>query len=258
MTVKTRRYRVHHLSRKIPCDEHDLLNKTKPYPFVPKFPVVEEEYFEWIDVLESAYQAAVQKRPYYFIELGARYGTWAARAGQAYRLLNPDGEFMTVGLEGDLIGYEWMVEHFKKNGFTEENSKAIHGILGTNSGEMVPIAWEDTTPRPAKTYTFLDMLRDVDHVDMIDSDVQGAELRSIVDVPGVMDALNKKVRYIHFGTHSGSIEVGLLDVFRKNHWAIRVFYPQYGKVQTPYGSVTMNDGALSVVNLRFIDSMMPI
>lgn len=45
------RYRKYHLSRKIPCEEHDNLRKlkNKPYPYIPMFPIADEEYYENID-----------------------------------------------------------------------------------------------------------------------------------------------------------------------------------------------------------------
>jgi len=47
-------------------------------------PAFDEEYFEWIDVLEMALQAG---DVYTFLELGAGYGRWSSRAAWAARQL---------------------------------------------------------------------------------------------------------------------------------------------------------------------------
>src|SRR5215208_802824 len=46
----------------------------------PAYPIFDEEYFEWIDILETA--AAATDR-YVMIELGAGYGRWSVRAALA-------------------------------------------------------------------------------------------------------------------------------------------------------------------------------
>src|SRR5262245_42873848 len=47
-------------------------------PAVP--PVIDEEYFEWIDMLEAV---ARSRGRFVFVELGAGYGRWSARALEA-------------------------------------------------------------------------------------------------------------------------------------------------------------------------------
>jgi hypothetical protein len=66
------------------------------------YPVIDEEYFEWIDILKVVYNAVAAKRFFVAIELGARYGTWCTRAGVAYRLLSGNNDFKVIGLEGFL------------------------------------------------------------------------------------------------------------------------------------------------------------
>lgn len=45
-------------------------------------PPVDEEYFEWIDILESV---SLARDSYTMMELGAGYGRWAVRAASALR-----------------------------------------------------------------------------------------------------------------------------------------------------------------------------
>ena len=51
-------------------------------PWQVSIPPVDEEYFEWIDLLESVQAAGGS---YTMLELGAGYGRWGVRAGLAAR-----------------------------------------------------------------------------------------------------------------------------------------------------------------------------
>jgi hypothetical protein len=76
------RQRKPYASRAVVCD---LLGALQPNAEVQlSWPVVSEEYFEYIDVLASVHEYATEQlqggrspsRPYVFVELGAGYGHW--------------------------------------------------------------------------------------------------------------------------------------------------------------------------------------
>lgn len=61
-----------------PIQHHPVFSQFSGFPSTP--PAFDEEYFEWIDMLESVTLAQGQYR---FAELGSAYGRWTARALQA-------------------------------------------------------------------------------------------------------------------------------------------------------------------------------
>lgn len=63
-----------------------------------EYPPFDEEYFEWIDVLESVYNA--QDR-FTMIELGAGWGRWMTAAFGALRQLKPEMPYTLVGVEAE-------------------------------------------------------------------------------------------------------------------------------------------------------------
>lgn len=79
-------------------------------------PPVSEEYFEWIDVLSSVYNA---KDSYTMIELGAGYGRWAVRSVLAARQHNI--KKIHIGLvEAEPVHVSWLKTHLINNQITEK------------------------------------------------------------------------------------------------------------------------------------------
>ena len=66
-----------------------------------------------------------------------------------------------------------------------------------------------------KAITLKQVLDGLDHVDLIDLDVQGAEL---VVLRSAIGELDKKVKRVHIGTHGHDIEHGLRELFRQHGW----------------------------------------
>lgn len=85
-----------HAIRKRQCDRRAEL--ASGAELQTAWPVVSEEYIEYVDVLEAVlqYSREVRKhgrqhgRPFAFVELGAGYGHWTMSAHQALRQLEPD------------------------------------------------------------------------------------------------------------------------------------------------------------------------
>ena len=76
------------------------------------YPSIDEEYFEWIDILESVSSAKTQ---YVMFELGAGYGRWAVRAARALRQHGAMPCHL-VAVEAEPQHFEWLREHFGNNG----------------------------------------------------------------------------------------------------------------------------------------------
>lgn len=95
-------------------------------------------------------------------------------------------------------------------------------------------------------------------VDYMHFDIQGSEHDVI---PSAIRLLNKCVRMVHVGIHSGETEKLLQTVFAKNNWKLRYLYS--GSTANPdnpdgwgssvYGRMHSQDGAASWYNTRFMN-----
>lgn len=75
-------------------------------------PPVNEEYFEWIDLLSAVVQASDD---FTFLELGAGYGRWSIRAAAAARQRGI--ETVTLGcVEAEPTHFEWLRQTLFDNG----------------------------------------------------------------------------------------------------------------------------------------------
>ena len=90
------------------------------------YPQLDEEYFEWIDLLESVVAASGS---YTMIELGAGYGRWALRAAFAAQRYNPDLRCHIIAVEAEPTVYGWLKEHFAHNGLKPRWHTLLHKPL---------------------------------------------------------------------------------------------------------------------------------
>lgn len=89
------------------------------------------------------------------------------------------------------------------------------------------------------------ILKKFKYVNLIDMDVQGAELSILKD--SIID-VNQRVKRIHIGTHSHEIEEGLRSLFLENSWICIYDYPCQTECDTPYGKIWFDDGVQSWIN----------
>jgi FkbM family methyltransferase len=81
-------------------------------------PDVNEEYFEWIDVLTAVDNYASSKesdRPFVFFELGAGYGRWSVFAICALRRRRGNPWFRIVAAEADPDHFAWLSQNLDDN-----------------------------------------------------------------------------------------------------------------------------------------------
>ena len=246
----------------------------------PPRPVFDEEYFEWVDVIDSVREA---RDRFVMIELGAGYGRWSVRAAAALRLLNPL-PFRLVAVEAEPQHFRWLREHFRDNGIDPTKHDLIEAAVNA-SGEPVkfyvgnPSGWygqaiaADSAPhrlrrllRRARTALgwrgrpvpdqhgetlvvpgiALDaLLRRLPRVDLVDLDVQGAELDVLT---AAAPRLTRQVRRVHIGTHGPGIERGLRELFRAHGWRPVNDYPCLTRSSTPYGEIEFGDGVQTWIN----------
>jgi FkbM family methyltransferase len=254
----------------------------------PSYPPFDEEYFEWVDVLETVETAADR---YVMIELGAGYGRWSMRAAAALRR-KPGCRFVCVAVEAEPVHFRWMLDHFRDNGVDPRDHELVWAAVGaqpgfvpfwvgeadawygqamaSNSGAPIPdlkvrrrLKARSALGRPpvdaptdksvvwVPCVTLSDLLWPYPHVDLIDIDVQGAE----VDVlTSAIELLNERVRRIHIGTHSTEIEERLRTLFSTHGWRSLNDYPCLRQAPTPYGEIAFGDGVQTWQNSRLDDT----
>jgi hypothetical protein len=95
--------------------------------------------------------------------------------------------------------------------------------------------------------TLSPMLERFEVIDLVDFDVQGAELDVIAESTA---ALTARVRRLHIGTHSRKIDANLPRILAPAGWRCLQSYPCLRWNRTPYGWLYFNDGVQSWVNPR--------
>ena len=169
-------FRQYHQVRAALCTTHEdrsaaVLNKSRS-EYLGIFPIADEEYMEYALTLSTAWDAATSNRPYTYLELGARYGTWIARAGQSYRLFASQDGFTPVqqdrlrllAVEGNCHWYRKMEEHIACN-HLEMNSILLLSYVAPKSYNKVIIGDATSYAQPRavsiaqllqhfKTYSF--------------------------------------------------------------------------------------------------------
>lgn len=242
-------------------------------------PPLNEEYFEWIDLLNAVDDA---RGSFTMVELGAGFGRWAIRGALAARQRGLTTRIVLVeaepqhalwirdalalnGLSGDLveaaIAYDGEPVPFAISGVWGEEQKELHA---TNWYGQARLSGQgDET---AESYfghriymndgwgqilvpavTLEEVLEPLRFVDLIDADLQGAEKEMILNS---MSVLNEKVRRIHIGTHSTEIEELGRQAFSAAGWTNVWDFSLQGESDTPYGRSNFGDGVQSWINPR--------
>lgn len=94
-------------------------------------------------------------------------------------------------------------------------------------------------------YTLQNILLPLEKVDLMDVDIQYAEIKVI---PPNLGLLKKKVKLLNIGSHSVAIHNQLLKLFEEAEWEIIYNYAPWTEHNTDLGIFKTNDGVLSVRN----------
>jgi hypothetical protein len=168
------------------CQQHRAALESGIRHVAPMLPMVDDEYLEhvavWHSVLRASHLARTSRpgRAYVFGELGARWGTWSARAGAFAR---------SLGLRFELLMVEAAAVH----------CKGIRRVMTLNdfSPDQFRLDCEPAGERYASG-KLREWLLSKDMVDALDIDIQGAELHV---VGSLMDVFDVKVARLIIGTH---------------------------------------------------------
>lgn len=233
-----------------------------------KAPNYDEEYFEWIDILESAKEA---KTNYCIIELGAGYGRWSVRGYNAAIAcgIRPD-KIQITAVEAEPRHFNWINDHFKANNI-QCNHQLYHAAVAGTRGHVefcisqpnvnpeditasrkwygqaiVNGRWEGSTTIRVETVTLQEILDriTIKEVDLLDIDIQGAEFEVLNECTESL----KRVKRVHIGTHSREIEMSLRHLFHLLGWSCIRDYPCNSVVKTKYGKISFGDGVQTWLN----------
>lgn len=262
----------------------------QPHPIFDKFPEVppqnyDEEYFEWIDLLEAVENT---EGAFNMLEVGAGYGRWSVRGGLAARSKNLPFFLTLIEAEPHRCHVD-IHEEMKKYGINSHEYFVIPAAVGKNEssiffyimssddtmnldnwyGQSVmfphdriigwaketyygqPIAFTACNYKAVKIEqlrlsTILNQV-DAPIIDLCDFDIQGNEYDAIAEAIRI---LNARVKRLHIGTHSHQIEKDLRVLLKRNGWKLLRDYPCSRSNNTEYGKIKFVDGVQSWVNPR--------
>lgn len=249
-----------------------------------QYPAVDEEYLEWLDLLESVDAA---KERYVIAELGAGYGRWAVRAAKACE--QRQVPYHLICVEAEPQHYAWLNEHLLDNNIMPKKHTLIQRAVTDATGNVVQfyVQFKGFTPDEwygqsvntdratgddggyycglpvrkhlegkgsimVRTISIADAIAGVDHVDLIDCDIQGLEFDAIRDS---IAAINSKVRRMHIATHSVEIEAALRGLLIAHGWSLRADYSIGTTADTPWGRIAFKDGVQSWANSYLLPSL---
>jgi FkbM family methyltransferase len=236
------------------------------------YPAFDEEYFEWVDVLEAVVGA---DGPFTMIELGAGWGRWLMIGAAAARRQNRR-PCRLVAVEAEPTHYRYMRRHFADNDVQPEALTLIEAAVAAQEGRVKfhvgdPSAWygqaiehsqaanrrlpavverlrarrtlrrspDERGIVEVRAVTLASILRPLDRVDLIDLDVQGVEAEVL---EAAEDAIARKVLRVHVGTHSEDNETRLRTLFGRLGWTNLNDYAAGAQIETPWGPISFQDG----------------
>ena len=234
------------------------------------YPSFDEEYFEWIDILETVIEA---RGRYTMIELGAGFGRWLVNAALALKQIGKT-PFYLVGVEAEPVHFEMMHNHFRDNCLEPNEHLLIKAAVSDTSGEVyftighpeewygqsiVSIwkiinnyirnvgfgDWPEANVKKVKAVSLNDILNPLSYVDLVDLDIQGEEFNVL---EAAEEQLIKKVKRIHIGTHGKRIENNLRSLFKSTGWININDYQCLSENMTPYGEIAFQDGVQTWLN----------
>jgi len=230
------------------------------------YPYLDEEIFEWSDLIAAVRDARDQ---FVMVELGAGWGRWLIRSVGVMRRLGKDIPFQLIGVEAEPTHFQFLNEHFHDNGVNPAAHMLINAAVSKDDGH-VPFAtgharerygqcivdrpidfashgWTEVKVVTTPAISLRTLLRDVERVDLIDMDIQGAEFYVAA---AAIDVLNAKVRRIHIETHGKPYEDNLRTLLAGQGWECLNDYTCFSGSDTPYGRVEFVGGVQTWVNPR--------
>lgn len=248
-------------------------------------PDVGEAFFEFKSILEAAKAAGPR---FTFVELGAGFGRWSCVAALAARRLAKDYRLHMAEVEpqhlewipdhmsdNDISPAKYTVFPFAvgetgtipfyvegpstlgaANARDWYGQSAVHAeyrdqlteVEGSYFGRPMKALSNGFYSIDVESRPLIDMIGGIEFIDLIDMDIQGAEVDVI---PASIEFLNARVRRMHIETHSAEIEARLRALLVDQGWSIIHDFPQATKnVPTPFGRADFVGGLIDCLNPR--------
>lgn len=251
-------------------------------------PRLDEEYFEWIDLLEAV---AAAEEWFTMLELGAGFGRWGIRGALAAKQRGIR-QIAVRFVEAEPQHAAWLREAMELNELGDIACGIFEAAI-SYSGAQVPfvlapdgvdarLSWGQSTPcddqgraefscwhdsEPTdRTYFGLPIRRayntDLIQVPAITFESLTADLDFIdfvdMDIQGseaelikhAISTFDTKVRLVHIGTHAASVEDEIRRIFREHGWEARWDFSTQGERETPFGHISFGDGVQTWRNSR--------
>jgi FkbM family methyltransferase len=220
------------------------------------------EAFEWMALFDAIAEASTR---FTMLEVGAGFGRWTVRAAVAIRSYRPDLKYRLVAVEAEPTHFEWLALHTADNEVLPRSSEGtcelINAAVSQNRGEEPfyfgdPAAWygqalvrpenvgAEAPVQPVATVRLSEVLDKLDCVDLIDLDIQGAELEVLTESASLLG----RVRRIYVETHSSAIDEGLVDLFERadGNWSQVVAVQLGAHRSTPLGDADFDHGGVQL------------
>jgi FkbM family methyltransferase len=253
------------------------------------WPAFDEEYYEFVDLLEAVLAA---DESFTMLEFGAGFARWAVYGALAAR--SRGMKHIRLGVvEPEPMHLDFMRTFLADNGIPEEIVDVYPGTISEEAGKTLflvkkhvsittdhPREWYGQAKAPGswrptgvlsngyfgrdllvypngegaievEQFASGKLLKKYPKIDLIDLDVQGEEFAVLY---GAIDVLNKNTKRLHVGTHGTEIEANLREMLTANRWTCLRDY-ECGKVcKTPVGEIEFQDGIQSWINPRLADA----
>lgn len=259
-----------------------------PNPGESSFPQFDEEYFEWIDLLEAVVSA---RESFTMIELGAGFGRWSARAALACRRYAPGLPCRLLAVEPEPVVFRWMQQHFNDNAIDPRGHALIHAVISNIPGSALfyiggprgsqfdrhPNSWYGQAlikKHDLRGFARLDGtysgFRVIEHrsgwrsiriptvtlrallkdLHRVDLIDLDIEGQELASLSHAIEDVNTKVKRLHIGTHGLEIEAGLRQLLSAHGWRCQVDYSLNSTSETAWGPIRFENGVQSWVNPR--------
>lgn len=223
-------------------------------------PAAPGELPEWQAVLDAVEGA---KDRLTMLELGAGYGRWTVIAAAVLRRYRPELRYRFLAVEAEPTHYRWLQRYTRANGLPRWSRRGtcqlVEAAVSREAGRerfYVGKASEwygqqlardrqlDEPTRRVRTIRLGSVLARLDRVDLIDLDVQGAELEVLSEAAPWLG----RVRRVHVETHTPEIDERLPGVFQRapGEWRAAYAVRFGGRCVNSLGEVDLVDAGVQV------------
>jgi FkbM family methyltransferase len=166
-----------------------------------------------------------------------------------------------VAVEAEPTHFEWLRLHTLDNGVVPSSAAGtctlVNAAVSGHGGDDAfyvgrSASWygqalvrpenigADADVQPVATVTLTSLLEPLERVDLIDIDIQGAELEVVTEAAPLLG----RVRRIYVETHSDEIDAQLPDVFEgaEGEWTLTAAAPLGARMMTPLHEALFNEG----------------